>query len=167
MNVRNRNIIFVIVLLFVVSALAESNIGLEFKIGSSIKDDILPLGFSGRLNFPIEKSNLKWGFDAGLVIISNWEDTLDLRNSDTPSDTLTYDYWTNTGTDLVLPLGVNFAYNMDFNQDFELIFEVGLGPLFRISSYTDIKSANDPPPKREISVTVFIFPKLGLTSLHF
>lgn len=119
---------------------------IEGKLGNSVKYGVNPGGFGATFDFPIVSEKLRLGAETGIMILSNWSDTLDLRNSPNPDDTSTYDIWIKNGTDLDYFIGPSFRYKFKLGQytSFSPIISAGL--IVNISAYDETKKATNPPP---------------------
>jgi len=137
----------------------------EAKLGDRSKFSSNSGGFGGTLDFPVIGQNGRLGFEAGIIILSNWTDTLDLWQSPTLDDTLMYDLWIKNGTDLDFFIGPSARYKLDLTENTALSAIVGSGILINISAYDETKKALDPPPlysksEAPANIEFYIKPKL-------
>ncbi|MCK5833107.1 hypothetical protein KAH81_05485 [bacterium] len=169
-----------LILIFVISIFStnlfavERNFSIfaEFKYGNSVAHDISPMGVGGSIDFPVIGENGRLGFGAGIMIISSWSDTLNLKNSPEPEDTLLYDVWYKNGTDINLFLGPSVRYRLELNEVFSISTFANGGILINISAYDEVKKDFDPPPIYSISETptdieFYIKPKIVLSFKRF
>jgi len=170
--VRTRGVIQILSMVLILSSMLfgatknNNSISIEGKIGSKVNYDIMPIGFAGRLNFPFLTDAAGWGIEAGVMLITSWEDTLDLSTSPDPDDTILYDLWTKNGTDINFHIGPEFRYMFKLNEKIGISTAIGAGLLANISAFDETKKAFDPPPLYSISetpteVAFYIKPRLS------
>ncbi len=113
--------------------------GLELKVGLGGERETTPYGIGSNFRMRFILDDMKAGAEMGLLVTSNWEDTLDLSDSPDPEDTLLYDIWINRGTDVSIIVGPRLSYEVLGSSNLSGRIDIGFGTLFNISSYDDIK----------------------------
>lgn len=125
--------------------------GLEGKIGFGGDRKATPYGVGGSFRTRLLFDNMKLGAELGFLVNSNWEDTLDLANSPDPQDTALYDIWVNRGTDVSIIVGPRASYEVLGRDNSSIRIDLGLGTLFNISSYDDIKKQAGGTQQKSVS----------------
>ncbi|MGC9314168.1 MAG: hypothetical protein ACP5G4_00915 [bacterium] len=125
--------------------------GLEGKIGFAGERDDTPYGIAGNFRTKLLLDKLKAGGDFGVMVTSNWEDSLDLHDSPEPSDTALYDTWVRSGTDVSFILGPRVGYKFLGSDLFSARLDFGFGVLFCFTSYDDVKKSNSGSQSSNVS----------------
>ncbi len=148
--------------------------GLEGKIGFGGEKGSNPFGFGGNFHMNIGPEKMFLAADAGLQIVSNWEDTLDLHDSPDTMDAHIYDIWIRRGTDVALFIGPDIEYNVIESGKMTVRAQLGSGMLANISSYDDIKRQEPGSAKNEKSeintdIGLYIKPRvlLKINNIYF
>jgi hypothetical protein len=112
--------------------------GLEAKIGFGGERDITPYGAAGSFRMSALLKKAKIGAEFGVMVTSNWDDTLDISTSPTPGDSI-YDFWAKNGTDVSFIFGPRISYELLGNENSAIRLDLGTGALMNISSFDETK----------------------------
>ena len=128
------------------AASADAGISAELRLSPQEIHQKMPVGFGGGLDFPLIGENTRWGIDAGVQVITSWEDSLELL----PEDTAQYDIWTKNGTDIFIALGPAVSHRFS-KGEIGAIPSLGAGTFFAITAYDETKKSENPPPLEAVS----------------
>jgi len=135
--------IIILVVISVSSVMAANEVntwfGLEGRLGFGGPRESNPYGLGGSFRTKLVLHKLNVGGDFSMMILSNWEDTLDLADSPDTTDIDLFDIWIRRGTDVSVSLGPKMSYRFIESGNFQSRIDLGLGALIQISSFDDMK----------------------------